>query len=259
MLHVLTTGPAGWALAFEQQTPACRLSSHSFTSGSRKEIPPGLVLTQSSLGSPCQGYNQSTSYKLNAGFISASAPQGPVLLTPIESVTLTESEQYSDAFDLDDHFKSHEGQSLSYTVSGNDKIEVSIDPVTHLVSFRPEPGWHGTETAVFTATDTLGNIMPSNEVTLEVRNTENAPEISIIEITPENPKETDVVTLIIKARDADRDDLTFTISDYFEKVEPWQDQQRSLAVPTGNVLPLNPFDSSARGRMRGTKVTQSTP
>jgi hypothetical protein len=41
--------------------------------------------------------------------------------------------------------------------------------------------------------------------------------------------------------------------------EPWQDQQRSLAVSTGDVLPLDIFDGSAGGKMHSTKVSQSLP
>ncbi|MFC2136490.1 tandem-95 repeat protein, partial [Bacteroidota bacterium] len=45
---------------------------------------------------------------------------------------------------------------ISWSFSGNSHIEVSINPVTNVVSLTPDDDWSGSETVTFTATDSGG-------------------------------------------------------------------------------------------------------
>ena len=91
----------------------------------------------------------------------------PYLLMPIPNQSWLENESNLNAFDLDDYFADAEGDPLSYYNSSLSEIYVSIDPVTHEVSFYPLTGFHGTRNVTFYASDSIYDTL-SNEVVLYV-------------------------------------------------------------------------------------------
>ncbi len=92
----------------------------------------------------------------------------PRLIKEIPDFSWPENESLIDAFNLDDYFEDPEGYPLSYYNSSIDDIYVSIDPITHMVSFFPTPGFVGQKNVTFYASDISGYDGLSNVVTLSV-------------------------------------------------------------------------------------------
>ena len=72
-------------------------------------------------------------------------------------------------FDLDDYFYDPDGDSINFTVAETPAhISITINTISHVVSFYVDFGWYGTEYAVFNATDERGGSSHSNRVALTV-------------------------------------------------------------------------------------------
>jgi len=73
---------------------------------------------------------------------------------PIPDVSFAEDGTDS-SIDLDDYVSDpdHTNAQLTLVPSGNTNVTVSIDPVTHVVTFGAQLNWHGNEDITFTATD----------------------------------------------------------------------------------------------------------
>ena len=123
----------------------------------------------------------------------------PVLIKPIPDQTWFINETKVDAFNLDDYFHDPDGDSLNYTVRGNTAINVTIDPVSHNVSFSQPYGWTGSEEVIFTADDGNRGITDSNAVSLTVREyppvitnvTNSTPAFNSVTITWDTDKASD--------------------------------------------------------------------
>ncbi|MFH0936085.1 MAG: hypothetical protein V1815_00205 [Candidatus Woesearchaeota archaeon] len=85
----------------------------------------------------------------------------------IQNVSWDKNTVKSNVFSLDYYFYDPDNDLLSYSVSGNLNIQVSIDPITHLVSFSQPNNWFGIEKIRFIANDGKSSTS-SNEVTLTV-------------------------------------------------------------------------------------------
>ncbi|MCX6806872.1 MAG: hypothetical protein NT135_01990 [Candidatus Berkelbacteria bacterium] len=79
---------------------------------------------------------------------------------------------------MDDYFSDpnnsttpNPNQTVTYSVSGNTRITVSIDSSTHQVSFNQPSWWVGSEDVTFRATDPYGGYADGNEITLTVTGT----------------------------------------------------------------------------------------
>ncbi|MBU0533197.1 MAG: FG-GAP repeat protein, partial [Candidatus Omnitrophica bacterium] len=119
--------------------------------------------------------------RTNAGSAYIYSSTGNI---PIQSWSKASSK--TNAFDLDDYFIDPNNstiparsQTATYTASSADNpiIDVSIDADNN-VSFSQPAGWAGTETVVFTATDSTGLSSESNTVTLTVTGINNTYDIS---------------------------------------------------------------------------------
>lgn len=75
------------------------------------------------------------------------------LISPRPVVSVEEGST-NQAIDLDDYITDYNGDPtlIDWTVSGNDKVSVTIDPDTNEVVFESIIGWRGIETINFTAT-----------------------------------------------------------------------------------------------------------
>jgi len=75
--------------------------------------------------------------------------------------------------DLDDYFADMDSPSLTYSVSGNDHIGVSIDKTSHVVTYQAPDLWTGKEKLTFTASD--GTLSASSSVTITVVHVNHPP------------------------------------------------------------------------------------
>ncbi|MFH1772225.1 MAG: toxin TcdB middle/N-terminal domain-containing protein, partial [Candidatus Omnitrophota bacterium] len=225
VFHVISTGPVAEALCEVIRSANYRLDSYSLNQGSKNRGTAVYSLIQDSLGQAFSGKSHSGNYILESGFISTLGPNAPELIKPIPNFSWPENENLIDAFDLDDYIQSPAGLFLSFTVSGNEHLAVGIDSITNMVSFRKDFVWSGTEIIKFIATDTEGNTVTSNEVTLQLEGADNSPVIESVELSPQVPEETDKIILTVKAKDVDKDEVSFSFSHLFVEEARWQETE----------------------------------
>lgn len=80
------------------------------------------------------------------------------MISSIPDVTMQENTVDS-SIDLDNYVQDddHSDSQLTWTVSGNTNIAVSIDNSTHVVTLTPASGWFGAENVTFRVEDPDGN------------------------------------------------------------------------------------------------------
>jgi len=204
---------------------------YTLTSGDPQGAPTNTI--KDSTGETAIGKAESASYKLNAGFLYISQTNAPEQTQTIPNQSWKQNESKPSAFDLDDYFTSPDGLPLTYSVTGNNKIAVSIDATTHIVSFSQPQGYFGTETARFTATDSEGNSAQSNAVTLQVEGGNNPPVLDFIpDITVD---ETQLVKITPHATDADGDAITYSFTAPLNANGEWQTDYSSAGAYTTTV------------------------
>ena len=225
IFHLVVFGPVKDVFAFTAQSTNYKLNSGALTQGGRDRAGVSTKLWQDAIGEPCVGGAQSTNYKLTSGFIPTIQSNAPSLTQSIPYQTWPLNSSKANAFNLDAYFSSPAGYSLTYTVSGNSKISVSIDPATHMVSFSQPQDWYGAEKVYFYATDTEGTITQSNKVVLQVANTNgpNKPVIVDMQLTPSVITEGSLVKLTVRARDLDNSNLTFAYNNFFTQTNIYKD------------------------------------
>ncbi len=225
-LHLVTFGPAKDALAFNASSNSYKLSSGTAGQSGASRSANSYKLGLDSIAEPCVGKTQSENFILNSGIVPTILSNPPVLNQNIPYQTWAINSTKDNAFDLDDYFASPEGYSLTFTVSGNSKIKVNIDPNTHMVSFSQPADWSGVEKIIFLAADTENNISQSDGVVLQVTSAvgqPNQPVIVSAELSPQVIKEGDLILLIIKAIDPDNQELVFNYSDFFSETKRWKE------------------------------------
>ncbi|MBL7056409.1 cadherin-like domain-containing protein, partial [Candidatus Woesearchaeota archaeon] len=99
--------------------------------------------------------------------------RAPVLNASVPNVTLTE-ETADTSIDLDNYFSDEDNDALTFSSTTPSNIAVSIS--SGVVTLTPSSNFAGTNTITFTANDGTDNTT-SNEVTLTVANTNDAPTI----------------------------------------------------------------------------------
>jgi len=113
----------------------------------------------------------------------------------IANQTWPKGSSLANAFDLDDYFSDpnnstipNPNQTITYSVSGNSRITVSIDSSTHQVSFSQPLWWAGSEIVTFRATDPYGLYVDSNAITLTVTGaSDTTPPATSITLGPSFP------------------------------------------------------------------------
>ena len=115
---------------------------------------------------------------------------------------------------------------------------VTIDAVTHMVSFSQPPAWFGVEKIRFTAIDTEYKSLVSNEVTLQVQGVDNAPVLDFIpDITVD---ETDLVQITPNATDLDGDPITYTFTLPLDSQGKWQTDYDDAGIYNVTVTAKDP-------------------
>jgi len=99
----------------------------------------------------------------------------------ISDFTGNENTIYVNWIDLDDYFYDADtDDTITYNVSENSSIEISIDNITHQVTLTPASDWVGSETVFFTMSDGY-NTTRSNNINLTFVEFEGiAPSITVI-------------------------------------------------------------------------------
>ncbi len=135
--------------------------------------------------------------------------KAPVFSGEISNITIEEDSSSSNAFDLDTYFTS-EG-TISYTVSGNNEINISIDS-NNQVTFIPDEDFYGTETIQFTASDSYLSTT-SNYVTINITAVNDAPKITtnFSNLTIDQDSST-TLTLSNYFTDPEGDTINYTVS-----------------------------------------------
>jgi len=90
-------------------------------------------------------------------------------------------EDTCNSLDLDDYAYDPDNlkEELTWGVSGNYNIDITIDPVSHVAEFCGKPDWNGEETVLFTVTDP-GMLSDSEDMLVTVTPVNDAPVISDI-------------------------------------------------------------------------------
>lgn len=226
LLHLAAFGPVRDCFAFSASSASYKLNSGTINEGGNSRSAASARLWQDAIGEPCQGRTQSASYILNSGLLPTIQSNPPLLTQEIPYQIWAINTSKANVFDLDDYFSSPDGYPLTFSVTGNSNIKVTIDSATHAVSFSQAQDWFGVEKVYFIATDSEGNTFKSNEVVLQVANSGGQPNKPIIvdtQLTPSAIKEGDLVKLTVKAQDLDNQDLTFSYSDFFTETRHWKD------------------------------------
>jgi len=97
------------------------------------------------------------------------AVNDPPVVSTIPDKTINEGDTAT--LNLDDYVTDPDNakSELTWTCSVNNKVGVSINPTTHVVTLSASAGWHGDETLTFTARDT-GGLSSSASIKVTVTN-----------------------------------------------------------------------------------------
>jgi len=140
---------------------------------------------------------------------NATNNRAPNLTTSIS--TISWNEDATTTIDLDSYFTDPDADSMSYSATSVNNINVSINQTDGVVTFTPDTNFAGTRYVVFTATDGLLSTN-SNNVTLTVNNVNDAPVIASTAVT--TATEDTAYSYSVVATDADSDNLSYSITTY---------------------------------------------
>ncbi len=128
---------------------------------------------------------------------------------PDSTGVLAWSEDTMQIINLTNSFFDADGDSLSYSVSGNSNISIMI--VNGIATLTPIANWSGIEYAVFSASDNVSSVN-SNTVTLNITPVNDAPYIT--GLTNKNINEGQLIIFNVSALDIDNisSELTYSAS-----------------------------------------------
>jgi hypothetical protein len=162
--------------------------SHGSLSGS----PPSVTYT------PALNYNGADSFTFKAYdgqaysnianvSITVTPVNDPPVVSDIPNVTFPEDGSDS-SIDLDNYVSDVDNTDaeMTWTFTGNVNIIVSIDPITHVVTFTAPPNWFGQETITFRATDP-GGLWDEDATIVTVTSVNDPPVASNLAISPTSP------------------------------------------------------------------------
>jgi len=216
VLHIFTFACVSEGLAAMAESATYKLVALSINEGAKtKESSSDKIMPETIGEAYYTAVIDSAVYSLQLGYVWTAQSNPPIQTPAILNFTWKENASNTDALDLDDYFSSADGLALTYayakkTNDSTNMINVAIDAATHKVSFSQPQTWSGAEHVKFTATDTEGNSITSNEITLQVEGVDNAPVIDYIADMTVN--ENDLATITVRATDLDDDDITFSYS-----------------------------------------------
>ena len=157
LFHLAVVMPLSEVFASEY-----RLKATSFSSGEKTENS-SYKLKQAAIGEPFGGKVANSNYKAQFGYVPATATDYPRLIANIPDGFI------SGSVDLDDYFEDLSGIELTYSVIGNTNINITIDSVTHIVTWSHSDSYLGSEEMFFIAKNTENAETRSNGVILTAK------------------------------------------------------------------------------------------
>jgi len=158
-------------IAFSAESISFKLAPGALDASGNSRASSAYKIKLDAFGQSCISKAQSSSFIFSAGFIPFIQFDAPFLKKNISNQTWCQRAAPEKVFDLDDYFQSPLGLAMTYSVSGNKNITISIDPQTNEVSLSQAVAWFGAEVVYFTATDINGETGYSNSITLTVEQT----------------------------------------------------------------------------------------
>ncbi len=257
LAHFAVFGPVRDAFAFQAQSASFSLTSGALTQGGGAQTAASLKLWQGSIGEAIASRSSSASFIIESGYILTIKANPPIQSQVIPNQGWLENAAKADAFDLDDHFMSPDGAALTYSASGTTNIAVSIAASTHIVSFSQVAAWFGTEKVRFTARDSEGNSVISNEVTLQVEGVDNPP---VLDYIPDvSAREGELAVIDPHAVDADNDAITYTFTAPLNAQGQWQTNYSSVGLYTVTVTATDATNLSALQQVRINVLNANRP
>lgn len=147
--------------------------------------------------------------------------ENPLFVENIANLTWLEDNNMDKAFNLNDYFKSIDGNHLTFSIfsTTSDKNITTIIDLNGTVSFEVNANWNGVDWVIFKANDSQGYYNISNKIYLNVTAVNDAPVLS--HIPGMAVDEEQIVSIIANATDVDNwDNLNYSINNArFVKVQ----------------------------------------
>ncbi|MCK4670202.1 MAG: tandem-95 repeat protein [Nanoarchaeota archaeon] len=119
----------------------------------------------------------------NSFYVQALPYNNPPVITAFPNVVMNE-DSYNSTIDLDNYVSDNDTQASAMTwyVSPNPNVFVSINPTTHMINITTKQNFAGNETLAFTVSD--GTSTDTRNMSIEVLNTDNDPPVIPTLISP---------------------------------------------------------------------------
>ena len=250
LVHIITFGHVADGICAIAQSASYKLDNVAYSQGGQPRTSLGYKIVQDMVGCAIQGVSAGVGLKIDAGLIYALRSSAPTQTQAIPNQSWDQGQGKINAFNLDSYFSSGDGLTLTYAVTGNNKITVSIDQATHLVSFSQVQTYFGTETVTFTATDTEFNVTASNAVTLQVAGGNNPP---VLDFMPDiTVDECQLVAISPHATDADGNTIAYSFTAPLDANGRWQTDYTSAGTYTTTITAT---DSTGLKASQNVKIT----
>ena len=141
----------------------------------------------------------------DAALFTVISVNDPPIVSSIPNQTIDEGQSYAQ-IPLDDYVSDIDNTDaeMSWTVTGNSELNVSIDQDRQATIAIPDTNWNGSETLIFKATDP-GNLSDSSTTLFTVIAVNDAPQI--ISDPPTTTLEDSLYTYQVEATDVDAGDV----------------------------------------------------
>jgi hypothetical protein len=167
----------------------------------------------------------------------------PVVQEPIDDIEISEDEIDDTSIDLIAAFFDLDNDILSYSCSGQDRIDVRIDAFSGMVELTPDPNWFGGKTLIFTANDTESEVSDTVEVVVNPKNDppvlKKAGDIDVSspgKVLEFSVNEDEELNIVLIAEDIDGDKLLFTTN----RTDDWGSDDINEIIINDNEINFRP-------------------
>ena len=151
----------------------------------------------------------------------------PAFTGNIGTITWNESYGINNAINLNDHFKSWQGRNLTFEVYNKSDSHIEVTIVDGLVSFNSSKYWSGNGSIIFSATDSTGLKVFSNNISLVILPVNHIPTFSgiIPDVTwNEDSAARNAINLSSYFSDIDNDSLEYgAITSENKNITAWRE------------------------------------